>query len=857
VKIKELSIDRYGDWANVSLGQLDDRLNVILCGADSPRTAAVRFLKAMLYEIPRGHESAAESQVTFGGGSIVVEGPHGRCTIRRTNSPLSGRLSLHSADGSSLDRQLLSDWLWGVDASTIRLLFGPDLQNAPPTEALVQAAMAHRFDFIGAGGESAPRWKSDEADLGGEIQWLKERRRAAEAELAEIERERLTSLQRRDEQSRRLREEIDRCQADVLRRRGEVQSLDDEIATWGVSRSRRPDAPSNEIEARGDSFSQRLHAVRRQMQRWRRVQRDVLRRRARLRREMLSWAHNAGAPTRLGSGAHSHLASIEQRLANLQTEIQLLAQTPGIEVGKRDTSLRCSTQIAATREEVYQLCRELNRQYLDERRESIAAELRQLRRCYVEVASQLQRLATRRTRLERALETQNAALAPVRRRRQEAAAQLRESESRLAQLHAERQALEELTSGKQGPPWDVRRRNLEAIVREIDVRLDRLIAAGAKGSPRWPEHDVEPKTAVIIAESSEYLRRLTSGQFVRIHLRHDQTLQIEDAEGEFFALDDCGRSLRGKHEAQGISLSARRSVRDRVHLAVCFSLADAYARSGVQLPLILDEPFLNLDGAQAQRLAETLRDFAARGRQVLVFTCSEQAARLFRRMEVSVRELPDSRWYEHHITRREAAAPLGIRRGAAVLESIAVAAKPAERVIDVVTPVPSCRAGREAPDLTPRQRSFLRREDAVEYAPDVDPAAARELSSQGIATVGEFLALSPAVLEQRLARLHTPAETIRGWQTVARLMCDTTNLRAYDARILAASGVTSADALERLAPEELLERVAHFLETDQGRALFRQGDDDELARLASWIGTGRTTQSLRETQRRHGFKQSA
>jgi hypothetical protein len=94
-------------------------------------------------------------------------------------------------------------------------------------------------------------------------------------------------------------------------------------------------------------------------------------------------------------------------------------------------------------------------------------------------------------------------------------------------------------------------------------------------------------------------------------------------------------------------------------------------------------------------------------------------------------------------------------------------------------------------------------------------------------------------------------EVVQQWQTVARLMCDTPNLRAYDARILAASGIAAADELARLSPEELLQRVERCLATEQGQRLFRLGDDEELARLASWIGSGRTTQLLRQTQQRH------
>ncbi|HQI27784.1 MAG TPA: hypothetical protein PLT20_06840 [Sedimentisphaerales bacterium] len=76
------------------------------------------------------------------------------------------------------------------------------------------------------------------------------------------------------------------------------------------------------------------------------------------------------------------------------------------------------------------------------------------------------------------------------------------------------------------------------------------------------------------------------------------------------------------------------------------ALADSYARRGKSLPLVLDDVLVNFDTQRAKAAATVLRDFAAAGHQLLVFTCHEHVARLFQSLRVEVHELP-----EHGVTR--------------------------------------------------------------------------------------------------------------------------------------------------------------------------------------------------------------
>ena len=75
-------------------------------------------------------------------------------------------------------------------------------------------------------------------------------------------------------------------------------------------------------------------------------------------------------------------------------------------------------------------------------------------------------------------------------------------------------------------------------------------------------------------------------------------------------------------------------------LSLRLALAAAYSRRGVQLPLILDDVFVNFDAQRAQAAAETICQFALAGHQVLVFSCHDHIRRVFQALDVDVRRLP-------------------------------------------------------------------------------------------------------------------------------------------------------------------------------------------------------------------------
>ncbi|MCA9137834.1 MAG: AAA family ATPase [Planctomycetales bacterium] len=135
------------------------------------------------------------------------------------------------------------------------------------------------------------------------------------------------------------------------------------------------------------------------------------------------------------------------------------------------------------------------------------------------------------------------------------------------------------------------------------------------------ERERQPET---LREASSFLAQLTDGKYTRIWtpLGTNQ-LKIDSGSGKPIPLEVLSRGTR-----------------EAVFIALRLSLAAAYARRGVMLPLILDDVLVNFDGDRALHAAETLRTFAELGHQVMMFTCHDHIVEIFHSIGVEVRQLP-------------------------------------------------------------------------------------------------------------------------------------------------------------------------------------------------------------------------
>ena len=135
------------------------------------------------------------------------------------------------------------------------------------------------------------------------------------------------------------------------------------------------------------------------------------------------------------------------------------------------------------------------------------------------------------------------------------------------------------------------------------------------------ETDRQPET---LQEASGYFSQMTQGRYRRVWTPvGERVLRVEDQQGHWLPVEVLSRGAR-----------------EQLFLSLRLSLAAYFARRGAPLPLILDDVLVNFDGERAKEAAQVLRDFAAAGHQMLVFTCHDHIATLFRGLKAPVNDLP-------------------------------------------------------------------------------------------------------------------------------------------------------------------------------------------------------------------------
>ncbi|MGQ9574411.1 MAG: AAA family ATPase [Thermoguttaceae bacterium] len=128
-----------------------------------------------------------------------------------------------------------------------------------------------------------------------------------------------------------------------------------------------------------------------------------------------------------------------------------------------------------------------------------------------------------------------------------------------------------------------------------------------------------------LQEASAYLCPMTLGRYRRVWTPlGEDVLWVDDAAGKPYRVELLSHG-----------------VREQLFLCLRLALAGYYARRGAALPMILDDVLVNFDAQRCRAAAGVLRQFAAAGHQLLVFTCHEHIAELFDQLGVEVKQLPD------------------------------------------------------------------------------------------------------------------------------------------------------------------------------------------------------------------------
>ena len=127
-----------------------------------------------------------------------------------------------------------------------------------------------------------------------------------------------------------------------------------------------------------------------------------------------------------------------------------------------------------------------------------------------------------------------------------------------------------------------------------------------------------------LVTASDYMHRMTSGRYHRIWAPLGEDLLCID--------DEYGQTFRVEQLSGG--------TREQLFLAIRFALVREFSKRGVELPLVMDDLFVNFDQERTEAAADCLLEVAREGQQVLFFTCHEHIAQLFQQKQIEPLWLP-------------------------------------------------------------------------------------------------------------------------------------------------------------------------------------------------------------------------
>ena len=101
-------------------------------------------------------------------------------------------------------------------------------------------------------------------------------------------------------------------------------------------------------------------------------------------------------------------------------------------------------------------------------------------------------------------------------------------------------------------------------------------------------------------------------------------------------------------------------TREQLFLAIRFALVREFARRGAELPVVMDDLFVNFDEERTAAAVDCLIEIAGEEQQMLFFTCHQHLAQLFKTKGVEPLFLPGHKVaYDLHKPEDEEAAFIG------------------------------------------------------------------------------------------------------------------------------------------------------------------------------------------------------
>ncbi len=406
---------------------------------------------------------------------------------------------------------------------------------------------------------------------------------------------------------------------------------------------------------------QRLDEIDNQIRRWRRVQSDIQAQRVRLKREMEEWNELTLESTdHPYHNAQTILLALENKVDQTDHVAGCWTEAEGERMNPSEVLDSVRNLCKQIRDDLHELCEELAQQYKHVRHKAVAAELKQLRRCYNEMGDNTQSLVGRRDDVIKEIRQFDAPGAEAILRAEMAFYQSAHQEGYYAarqklvspalQHHAPRE-LDHVTQ----PDLTEQRRRLQALELHRKSISDWIIAYESETGPlkirhsewlrqresllancdaqRWrdqvaiidqelrnleSEHGplmlrveddrryVKPAANPILERASNLTGQISGGELVQVYLSdaHESVeLQIRDRVGRvlnFSALE--------------------KSQQDQVYFCLAIAAKEALASQRIEAPMTIDDAFVNIDRDRISQTLKLMEHLAGSGHQLLLLT---------------------------------------------------------------------------------------------------------------------------------------------------------------------------------------------------------------------------------------------
>ncbi|MFN8854943.1 MAG: AAA family ATPase [Planctomycetaceae bacterium] len=168
--------------------------------------------------------------------------------------------------------------------------------------------------------------------------------------------------------------------------------------------------------------------------------------------------------------------------------------------------------------------------------------------------------------------------------------------------------------------------DLQLVEQRLEQEVQSLAAEKLAGETldtlcRDFERRTQPET---LALASDYLARLTCGKYLRIWTPlGERQLRVEDQLGHSSAVENLSRGAR-----------------EQLYLALRLAVISRLSLAGIEMPLLLDDVFVNFDAPRTEAAIDLLQEVAQAGQQVIFVTCHDHVVSQFQKRGVTPLWLP-------------------------------------------------------------------------------------------------------------------------------------------------------------------------------------------------------------------------